>query len=559
MCIYHPPCASSNIVKTKSMCNLISNFLLTCDSACIITGDFNLPRIDWSIPISFGDACHDFFVETCFVNALTQLVTDNTRLNNLLDLILTNNKKIVYNVETAAPFTSTCDHSTILFNCNLMNSKHRELSSIRNFYKADYISINNDLLNVNWHMLAKQNPDVESFWQAICKVLNISIASHVPSFCNKKKPVQPLAIRKLASKKRTLYRLYKRTHNLSVLINYKNCSRLYDAEITKNCIAREKDIVDNSNLTQFYSYVNSKFNCLNSVAPLVRPDGSLCTDDCEKSSLLNNFFASVFVSDNGSKPVLDLPSHDNSLNNVLFSYDSVLSALQKLPPKSSKSPDGFPAIFLKSIANIIAIPFSFLFELSMLTGVIPNIWKTAFVCPIFKKGNPSLSTNYRPISMTCISCKVMESIIDNSLKRYLQLNNFISIHQFGFLKRRSTCTQMLASLNEWTTAVNKKKEVDIIYIDFEKAFDSVSHSKLVYKLNCYGIKYELLNWITNFLTDRSQCVCIGNSYSNYVPVTSGIPQGTVLAPTLFIIFINDVVSIIVGDCGINLFADDYKL
>ncbi|XP_047138188.1 uncharacterized protein LOC124814464 [Hydra vulgaris] len=124
--------------------------------------------------------------------------------------------------------------------------------------------------------------------------------------------------------------------------------------------------------------------------------------------------------------------------------------------------------------------------------------------------------------MTCISCKVMESIIDNSLKRYLQLNNFISIYQFGFLKRRSTCTQMLASFNEWTSAVNKKKEVDIIYIDFKKAFDSVSHSKLVCKMNCYGIKYELLNWITNFLTDQSECVCI-------------------------------------GDCRIKLFADDSKL
>ncbi|XP_065658254.1 uncharacterized protein LOC136082759 [Hydra vulgaris] len=199
----------------------------------------------------------------------------------------------------------------------------------------------------------------------------------------------------------------------------------------------------------FYSFVNKKSKCCNSVVPLLQNDASLITDDCKKSQLLNNFFGSVFVTDNCIAPVLDLPKHKNSLNDIMLPYNSVVSYLQKLSFKSSKFPDGYPAIFLKSISNAIAIFFlSTLFEMSISKNVIPRIWKTTIICPIFKKENPSLPTNYRPISMTCVVCKIMEPIIAESVTSYILLNNFISVHQCGFLKRRSTCTQMLTTLNE---------------------------------------------------------------------------------------------------------------
>ena len=134
-------------------------------------------------------------------------------------------------------------------------------------------------------------------------------------------------------------------------------------------------------------------------------------------------------------------SENKSLNSILFPFDKVLKTLKSLPSKCSKSPDGFPAFFLKSLAPAIAFPLSLLFEMSMSTGHIPLVWKTAFVCPVFKKGSRKQPSNYRPISQTCILCKVMESIISCSMISFLRTHNLISQDQFGFLARRSACTQ----------------------------------------------------------------------------------------------------------------------
>ncbi|XP_065673932.1 uncharacterized protein LOC136090884 [Hydra vulgaris] len=268
----------------------------------------------------------------------------------------------------------------------------------------------------------------------------------------------------------------------------KNCSHLYDVEIIKNAVNKEKDIVNKENINKFYSFINSKSKRDHSVAPLARSDSSICLDDCKETRNLNDFFGSVFITDNGVNPSLGFPSHQNSLSKVLFPYDSVVSLLQKLPAKFSKSPDGYPPIFLKSIATTIAIPHSILFEISMTTSSIPKTWKSAITCPIFKKGYTSLPTNYRPIFMICIVFKVMESIIIKTIKNYLLEKNSLSQHRFGFINCRSTWSQMRATLNEWTTTVNNKKIVAIIYTDFKKAFDSVTHPKLMFKLQYYGIK-----------------------------------------------------------------------
>jgi hypothetical protein len=190
---------------------------------------------------------------------------------------------------------------------------------------------------------------------------------------------------------------------------------------------------------------------------------------------------------------------------------------------------------------------------------VPHEWRCAFVTPILKKGISSEPNNYRPISLTSVGCKLMESILKCDMSDYLLKHNLISQHQHGFLSKHSTCTQLLECVNDWTLNIKNKVSTDIIYVDFAKAFDSVCHSKLLIKLQAYGFRGNLLNWIAAFLSNRSQAVQIDGVYSDLVYMTSGVPQGSVLGPLLFLIYINDVSDIFSNDVKLKLYADDLKV
>jgi len=216
-------------------------------------------------------------------------------------------------------------------------------------------------------------------------------------------------------------------------------------------------------------------------------------------------------------------------------------------------------VFLKPLASSLAFPLSLLYTTSFKAGDLPDIWKMANIVPIFKKGQTCDPSNYRPISLTCVLCKIMESIIKDSVIKYLLVNRLITKQQHGFLAKHSTCSQLLESVNDWSIALNVRNSVDVVYIDFQKAFDSVVHSKLLHKLKSFGISGILLQWLTNFLHNRFQSVKVGAQSSSFSPVTSGILQGSVLGPLLFLIYINDIVDIIGPNLTAKLFADDVKI
>ena len=205
-------------------------------------------------------------------------------------------------------------------------------------------------------------------------------------------------------------------------------------------------------------------------------------------------------------------------------------------------------------------PLAFIFQASFRSHVLPVSWLHAIVIPVFKKGLTSSTSNYRPISLTCVCCRVMERIINFELLHYLYQRGLISKHQHGFLHKRSTCTNLLESVYDWSVALNNKLTTDIIYIDFQKAFDSVCHQKLIIKLEGYGICGDLLARLKAFLSNRTHVVNVNDCFSDVIHITSGVPQGSVLGPTLFLLFINDIDAIF-SDTSVcmQLFADDVKL
>jgi hypothetical protein len=214
----------------------------------------------------------------------------------------------------------------------------------------------------------------------------------------------------------------------------------------------------------------------------------------------------------------------------------------------------------KKLAPVLAGPLSLIFTSFMSIGQMPRAWVHAFVTPVYKGGDSSDVSNYRPISLTCVASKIMERIIVTDILAYLRSHNVIDRRQHGFLSGRSTSTNLLESLNDWTLAIRDKKSVLVAYIDYSKAFDSVNHRKLLTKLSAYGISGNLISWISNFLRGRTQQTKIGTALSQTVSLASGVVQGSVIGPLLFLLFVNDVFAILATqDCTCQLYADDLKL
>ena len=205
------------------------------------------------------------------------------------------------------------------------------------------------------------------------------------------------------------------------------------------------------------------------------------------------------------------------------------------------------------------MPLTILFQLSLNQGIIPTDWKQATVVPIFKgKGDKNEVNNYRPVSLTSTTCKVMESIIHKHITEYCDKNKILTHEQHGFRSKHSTTSNLLELINEITSLMDIGHSVDVITVDFAKAFDSISHNKLLYKLKMYGICGKIHTWIKEFLINRFFNVKIKATLSKNYPVISSTPQGSKLAPLLYILYANDI-SKMFKYIKIKMYADDVTI
>jgi hypothetical protein len=530
----------------------------------ILVGDFNLPELYPELtvatgpPVLYNDLFSDF--------GLFQTVDSPTRGKNVLDLLLTNDLLLVSDVIVDVPF-STSDHDMLRFHVNVPSPDSE--SNYRpkpDFSKADFASMKDFLSTIDWENLLA-NQGVDEKWATYTDILSYAIHLFVPlsrprTAAKHRKHAKSARKRKAQSKKKKLYKKYRAARSREVrdarYLKMKIAAReLKEVERAETLEAETKVLHSNNNRT-FFKFVNSKLTSKGRIPALFNKNGIKCEDAADKANALNEQFASVFTYDDGVSPPFPRRT-DVSLDTVDVSPEKVLSVLKKLKPKPSRGPDGIPSVLLKNCAESLAGPLSTIFQASLDDGIVPGDWRTATIAPIYKrKGKTSDPANYRPVSPTSASCKVLETIIKDEIVSHMRSLGLLNRAQHGFLSKKSTATNLLTSLNKWYKAVDKGSVIHCAFLDFAKAFDTVSHPKLLLKLKSYGINGVLLNWISTWLHNRTQTVAVDGFESQACPVDSGVPQGTVLGPILFLIFVNDLAEVVHED-GCSIFADDTKI
>ena len=312
----------------------------------------------------------------------------------------------------------------------------------------------------------------------------------------------------------------------------------------------------------FFSYAKRFSKLKSNIGPLRSSStGTLQHDATEMAEILQDQYSSVFSDPDNEKKkdtTSNIKSPSDKLTSFNFSKEDIITAIDEIDVDSATSDGDIPARILKACKQPLSEALMIIWENSFRNGQVPSVYKEQYITPVFKKGNKTDPGNYRPVSLTSHMIKVFERVLRKNMVEHLESNHIFSKKQHGFRKGRSCLTQLLQHMDYILNNYLDSSETDVIYLDYAKAFDKVDHSLLLKKVKSYGIQGNLYKWIEQFLLDRTQTVIVDGKHSRPMPVISGVPQGTVLGPILFLLYVNDLDQY-VKDSKLSSFADDTRI
>lgn len=539
----------------------------------LIVGDFNHSSIRWNPepedPTNVLNTPESNFIECYRDTFYHQHTTEPTRFRenqrpSQLDLVFSKELGFVSTL-TYGPPLGASDHVSLEIELNFELSLPNKERKIYHYDRADYRAFNHDILEINWNEAfdgASAQVAIDTFQEKLQDLTSKHIPFHTVAAKEKPTPIwmnkhamklvkkkHHAWIRYLNTKDQLDYQHFKGIRN-SATHALRSARQQYERRLAAECKTNPKAI---------WRYINSSLKRKSKLTALRKPDGEMTTSDSETSEILNEQFFSVFTRER----VDNIPQFRDKdittppLSEFTVTEGEVLKHLKKLKTDKSPGLDEMHPRILKEVAHSIAGPLTIIYSKTLAECTLPSQWKDALVSPIFKKGNRFEAQNYRPVSLTSILCKLLERILVDQIQEHIRRNALHCKHQHGFTSGRSTVTNLLEAMNIWTEALMHGLPVDVIYLDFAKAFDSVPHQRLIHKVKSFGITGSALGWIESFLNHRRQKVSVNGVHSTWKPVLSGVPQGSVLGPLLFLLYVADMPEEISN--FISMFADDTKL
>ena len=363
----------------------------------------------------------------------------------------------------------------------------------------------------------------------------------------------------LIRKRNYLFRKAHRSGNIEDHLKFRHTRNRVVAEL-RSAKRRFLTNLHPHNQQEFWKVVKSLTPKENSI-PTLSSGNIVATTNLEKACLLNVTFTNCLNHSLPELNVADLPEavpHECP-DNLMCTEDEVYELLCSLDPTKANGHDDISTRMLKETALSITPAVTQLFNISIRLGELPEEWKIARVTPIPKSHDHSVPGNYRPISLLSVLSKLLEMHIRNLLIDHLKNHYPLSAHQWGFTQGKSTTGALLDTTDQWHRQLDLGLDICCVFFDYSKAFDSVPHRPLLQKLKNCNVHPHILRWITHYLCKRSQYVCVNGSSSGVLPVTSGVPQGSVLGPFLFIFYIDDITMVPLSDGTMSLYADDLVL